>query len=140
MAALRKSLVPILLAFAATCGCGAQYVARGAELYSSGEYIEAAEVFERTESRLSDSSASERARYGLYRGATLLALGDVRRAGRWLGYSEELARAKPTLLSEEERVMLRRALDDLAQRARPDDPGSATASALAGRTPAPKRR
>ncbi len=138
MAAPRNWLVPVILTLVGAAGCGAQYVARGAELYGDGQYIEAAEVFERTEPRLDESSASERARYGLYRGATLLALGDVRRAGRWLGYSEELVRAKPSLLSNDEVVMLRRALQVLADRERPADPGSPNAGALAGRAPRPR--
>lgn len=102
----------LLLLFAA--GCTNQYVTRGAELYAGGLYIEAAEVFERTERRLDRASPSERAQYGLYRGATLLALGDSRRARRWLRYSERLLQSNPALLSAEERDMLRRALGVLA--------------------------
>jgi hypothetical protein len=89
-------------------------VTRGAELYAGGFYIEAAEVFERTERRLDNASATEQAQYGLYRGATLLALGDSRRARRWLRYSERLLTSDPALLSDEEREMLRRALGVLA--------------------------
>ena len=111
---LRVSWILSLLLLACVPGCGSQYVTRGAELYAGGFYIEAAEVFERTERRLDEASPSEQAQYGLYRGATLLALGDSRRARRWLRYSEKLLTTDPALLSEEERSMLRRALSVLA--------------------------
>jgi hypothetical protein len=111
---LRVSWILSLLLLAGVPGCGSQYVTRGAELYAGGFYIEAAEVFERTERRLDEASPSEQAQYGLYRGATLLALGDSRRARRWLRYSEKLLTTDPALLSEEERSMLRRALSVLA--------------------------
>jgi tetratricopeptide (TPR) repeat protein len=110
---LRASLMMLLLGVSA-CG-SSQYVNRGAELYAGGYYIEAAEVFERTEKRLDQASAAEQAQYGLYRGATLLALGDSRRARRWLRYSERLLQSDAGLLSEEERDMLRRALGVLAR-------------------------
>lgn len=105
-----------LLAGLWTSACGPQYVARGADLYAGGHYIEAAEVFERTESRLEDSPPEERARYGLYRGATLLALGDAPRAELWLAYSDGLLRQDGRALSAEERVMLVRARAALARR------------------------
>jgi len=111
---LRVSWILSLVLLAGVPGCSSQYVTRGAELYAGGFYIEAAEVFERTERRLDEASPSEQAQYGLYRGATLLALGDSRRARRWLRYSEKLLTTDPALLSEEERSMLRRALSVLA--------------------------
>lgn len=102
----------------ATCiaGCGVRYVTRGADLYAGGRYIEAAEVFERTEPRLDASAAAERARYGLYRGATLLALGDAVRAEHWLNFSREIVNAESGALSPEDRAMLDRAFGVLASR------------------------
>jgi hypothetical protein len=105
----------ILLLVGVSACSGNQYVTRGAELYAGGYYIEAAEVFERTEKRLVQASLVEQAQYGLYRGATLLALGDSRRARRWLRYSERLLQNDAALLSDEERDMLRRALGVLAR-------------------------
>jgi hypothetical protein len=99
-----------LLLLALCVGCASRYVTRGADLYAGGRYIEAAEVFERTEARLHEATTADRARYGLYRGATLLALGDTLRANSWLGYSFDILRAEPSSLSEEESTMLRRAL------------------------------
>lgn len=123
--------------------CGAHYVTRGADLYADGYYVEAAEVFERTESRLEDSSPAERARYGLYRGATLLALGDARRAERWLRFSQNVLLAKSDALSADERVMLGRALA-VAARQRPklplgsDGPAVATSQSLPAADAAPE--
>ena len=45
----------LVLATLALAGC-TTYVKRGSALYADGRYIEAAEVFERTEYRLQDSS------------------------------------------------------------------------------------
>ncbi len=110
---LRASLLSLVLAAA---GCASNYVSRGADLYAGGRYVEAAEVFERTELRLTNTSVGDRARYGLYRGATLLALGDTLRAQTWLGYSANVVREVPAALSVEEREMLTRALSLLASR------------------------
>ena len=89
-------------------------MARGADLYAGGRYIEAAEVFERTEPRLANTSTSDRARYGLYRGATLLALGDTSRAEAWLSFSLRITHQDPGVLSREENEMLTRALSLVA--------------------------
>jgi len=118
---MRASRVLVCVAAALLFACGGHYVTRGADLYASGYYVEAAEVFARTEDRLESSNASERARYGLYRGATLLALGDARRAERWLRYSKGVLHTEGGALSAEERVMLGRALRVLSQR-RPSGP------------------
>lgn len=122
-----------LVLLAGVPACGSQYVTRGAELYASGFYIEAAEVFERTERRLGEASPSEQAQYGLYRGATLLALGDSRRARHWLRYSEKLLTTDPALLSDEERAMLRRALSVLARHEPEPAPERTEAPAVAER-------
>ncbi|HET9955694.1 MAG TPA: hypothetical protein VFQ61_14365 [Polyangiaceae bacterium] len=106
---LRSSIGLLMLWL--TAGCGTHLVTRGADLYAGGYYIEAAEVFEHSERRLPDYSTGERARYGLYRGATLLALGDVSRADNWLVYSAEIEKGHPSTLTDEERQMLSRALE-----------------------------
>jgi hypothetical protein len=91
-------------------GCGSHFVARGTNLYEDGHYVEAAEVFERTEQRLSTSSNSERARFGLYRGATFLKLGDVQHAARWLGYSRSVVNQDPEALGSGDAKLLDAAL------------------------------
>ena len=89
-------------------GCGASYVGRGVDLYEDRRYVEAAEVFERTERRLAQESMAGRARYGLYRGAALFELGDRRRAERWLGYAFDVEREFPGSLDASERALLQR--------------------------------
>jgi hypothetical protein len=89
-------------------GCGASYLGRGVDLYQDRRYVEAAEVFERTERRLEEESMAERARYGLYRGAALFELGDRRRAERWLGYAFDVEREFPGSLDADERALLER--------------------------------
>jgi len=94
----------LFLTFAA--GCGGHYVARGSALYDDGRYVEAAEVFEQTEQRLATSTNTERARFGLYRGATFLKLGDVPHAVRWLGYARSINKSDPGALDADEEALL----------------------------------
>jgi len=86
--------------------CGSHYVSRGSALYADGRYVEAAEVFERTEARLSSSSDSERARFGVYRGATFLKLGDVAHAARWLGYARSIVKRDEGALDDDDLTLL----------------------------------
>lgn len=89
-----------------TSGCGSHFVARGSSLYGDGHYVEAAEVFEQTEDRLAQSSNSERARFGVYRGATFLKLGDVQHAARWLGYARSIVRVDNDALDDDDLTLL----------------------------------
>ena len=86
--------------------CGGHFVVRGTDLYQEGRYVEAAEVFEQTEQRLATSSDAERARYGLYRGASFLKLGDVPHAARWLGYSRSILSRDPQALTARDASLL----------------------------------
>ena len=104
----------LALFLAVALGCAPHYVNRGTELYAGGRYIEAAEIFERTEPRLATSSPPERCRYALYRGATLLALGDEPRGESWLRYCNQILQTEPEALSQAEHTMLGRALRDAA--------------------------
>jgi hypothetical protein len=89
---------------------------RGANYYSEGRYIDAAQLFEHTEPELRSYDVAQRARYGLYRGATLLQLGDTGEAQRWLLFSYQLAAREPGALSPSERVTLREALSSARAR------------------------
>lgn len=113
-------------------GCSG-YVKRGSALYADGRYIEAAEVFERTEGRLTESSPKQRAEYGLYRGMTLLVLGDLKNAHRWLAYSYEVERAFPGVLRSDRRALLDRGWFELGHRlqAQPSTTPQPTGTALA---------
>jgi tetratricopeptide (TPR) repeat protein len=97
-----------------TAACGGHYVARGADLYDDGRYVEAAEVFERTEQRLAQSPSDERARFGLYRGANFLKLGDAVHAARWLGYARSVVKSDPDALDSGELALLEASLKALA--------------------------
>jgi len=104
-----------------TNACGGHYVTRGTALYDDAHYVEAAEVFEQTETRLVSSSNSERARFGLYRGATFLKLGDTAHAARWLGYARSIVKSDPDALDDADLTLLGASLKALG-RAAPDAP------------------
>ena len=99
------------------------YVRRGSTLYADGRYVEAAEVFERTEQRLSTAPPRQRAEYGLYRGMTFLALGDHRSAARWLGYAHAVERQHPGSLPVGRRSLLDRGLFELRRSFQAPRPG-----------------
>jgi hypothetical protein len=128
-----------LLALALS-GCGGGYVSRGASLYGDGHYVEAEEIFERSEARLADSSTSDRARFGLYRGATFLKLGDAVHAARWLGYARSVVTSDPGALGASETALLEASLKTLASAKAPPAPKSeatlATAPEVSTDTPA----
>jgi tetratricopeptide (TPR) repeat protein len=100
-AALRLPLLLALELVACT-----HYVSRGSDLYFQGRYIEAAQVLEQTEARLDEAAPYERAEYGLYRGATLLRLGDLDGALHWLEYAREWQSKAPGSLRADEQDLL----------------------------------
>jgi len=108
------------IALSAMClalgGCGGSSLNRGANYYSEGRYIDAAQLFEHTEPELRSYDVAQRARYGLYRGATLLQLGDMNEAQRWLLFGYQLAAKEPRALTSDERVTLREALSSARAR------------------------
>ena len=133
-------LVPALL-LVSVVGCG-NYVKRAGTLYADGRYIEAAEVFERTERRLVEYTPKERSEYGLYRGMTLLVLGDLEHAHRWLAYAYEVERTNPGSLRSDRRALLDRGWFELGQRLHRSDspapPGTALAASGAPEAPLPE--
>lgn len=107
--AVRSHLVGAFVVAASlvlSTGCGTHFVARGSALYGDGHYVEAAEVFEKTEPRLATSSNSERARFGVYRGATFIKLGDVEHAARWLGYARSIVKTDSDALDAGDLALL----------------------------------
>jgi len=115
-------------------GCSS-YIKRGEALYADGRYVEAAEVFERTEARLSESPVRQKVEYGLYRGLTLLVLGDLPNAHRWLTYAYSVERAAPGSLGPERRARLDEGWSELGRRMRVDLPETPAAT-VASRSPA----
>lgn len=101
---------------AAIAGCSSHFINRGWELYASGRYVEAAEVFERTQHRLDRAKPDDRALYGLYRGLTLMQLGDLRGASQWLTFSRDTAKVFPEALDPESRQVLAKAWFRLSQK------------------------
>lgn len=136
---LRFRQVVIALALAALCGCARDPVQRGTNLYAGGHFIEAAEVFERNENVLPDMSAEAQARYGLYRGLTLLVLGDLRGAHHWFSYARNIERRHPGALGEQRVALLERGSFELGNRIRrtptPPDVRDAVAATPPGTTP-----
>jgi hypothetical protein len=123
-----------------TNACGGHFVTRGTALYEQAHYVEAAEVFERTEHRLVRSSNDERARFGLYRGATFLKLGDAAHAAHWLGYARSIVKLDPDALDSDDLALLDASLKALGRAApvepeRKDDSAVATAPADSDPTP-----
>lgn len=131
-------LVPVMLSLS---GCARDPVQRGTNLYADGHYIEAAEVFERTEDRLPAMSTEEQARYGLYRGLTLLVLGDLRGAHQWFEFAGNIERQHPGALGKQRLELLERGSYELGNRIRqvpaPPDVQSAIAATPAVAAPAP---
>ncbi|HEU4579297.1 MAG TPA: hypothetical protein VFS67_13625 [Polyangiaceae bacterium] len=96
--------VPLLAVPLLACS---YFVSRGSDLYYQGRYIEAAQVLEQTEYRLERSQEPDQhAEYGLYRGATLLRLGDLDGAQRWLEYAQHWEQRHPGALRDDERDLL----------------------------------
>ena len=124
-----------LSAFACT-----SYVKRGSDLYADGRYVEAAEVFERTEGRLPDSTPRQKAEYGLYRGLTLLVLGDLPNAHRWLVYAYEVERVHPGSLRPNRRALLDRGWYELGthMHSSPPPPAQPGTALAASQPPAPQ--
>lgn len=128
-------VVGAVVVFSLLGGCS-NYVKRGSALYADGRYIEAAEVFERTEYRLRDASPRQQAEYGLYRGLTLLVLGDLQASQHWLAFAYGVERAYPGSLRDNRRVLLDRGWFELGQRLRVMPPRTAPPTAIAASQPA----
>jgi hypothetical protein len=112
--AVRRVAALLLALFA--LACTRDHVQRGTNLYGKGRYIEAAEVFERTENRLPHLEDTSRARYGLYRGLTLLVLGDLAGAKRWFDYAHQVETEHPGSLGRERITLLERGTSELNSR------------------------
>jgi hypothetical protein len=108
-------LLSFLFCLALVPGC-ANATQRGRALYVDGRLIEAAEAFEHGEWQLAQLDAKARVRYGLYRGATLLQLGDLEGASRWLYFAQQAENHSPGSLEPSDAQMLRFAFKDLDRR------------------------
>ena len=125
--------------FAVLTACGANhFVQRGADLYGEGRYVEADEVFERSEPRVARAPLEERAAYAAYRGATFIALGDLSHAQHWLSVASDIERARPGTLGTDERAFLDGAWQALSRRLAQTPPAPVTtAIASSSQVPSP---
>ncbi|HMA93158.1 MAG TPA: hypothetical protein VKP30_10760 [Polyangiaceae bacterium] len=105
----------LLLGLALLPSC-ANPIQRGKALYVEGRLVEAAEVFEHGEDNLATLNSQECIRYGLYRGATLLKLGDLDGAARWLYFAQQAESHHPGSIELSDVQMLRLAFKDLDRR------------------------
>ncbi|MCC6217091.1 MAG: hypothetical protein IT376_19690 [Polyangiaceae bacterium] len=131
---VRGAVLALGVAFGASCTA---YVKHGGALYAEGRYVEAAEVFERTEYRLPAEGPREQAEYGLYRGLTLMALGDLDRAERWLTYAYEVEQHTPGALVAERKALLQRGWAELRLRAAREAPDARAVGAASAAPSAP---
>jgi hypothetical protein len=132
-------VVLFALAFSAG-GCGG-YLGSAQRAYEEGRYLEAAEKLGEHEAEVESLPPPRQADYGLYRGLSLIMLGDYEGAGPWLRLAASLEQQRPGTLRPAQR---RELADGLEQLSRPSpsppqkaEPASSGDSALA--TPAPAR-
>ena len=137
--AVLAASVAASLVMLSACGSG-HYVQRGADLYGEGRYVEADEVFARSEPRVASAALEQRAAYAAYRGATFIALGDLPHAQYWLNMASEIERTHPGTLPAEERAFLEGAWRTYADRLPQTPPAPApvnTAVASSSQAPSP---
>ena len=129
----------VAASFAMLSACGANhFVQRGADLYGEGRYVEADEVFERSEPRVASAPLAERAAYAAYRGATFIALGDLPHGQHWLTVASDIERARPGTMRPEERAFLDGAWQALNHRlSQAPPPPVTTAIASSSQVPSP---
>jgi hypothetical protein len=133
--AVRGASITACLTLAA---CSANhYVQRGADLYGEGRFVEADEVFERSEPRVARAPLEQRAAYATYRGATFIALGDLQHAQHWLGMATQIESEHPGTLRPSERAFLDGAWRALANRLPPSPPPATTAIASSSQLASP---
>jgi len=116
--------VSISVACVALAGC-VTYLGRAKRAYAQGMYLEVAEDLGRHEEDAPYLAPKEQVDYGIYRGLALVQLGDTANAHRWFSFAESVEKEIPGTTTPEQRLVLTRALADLAQaKAHPPEPPS----------------
>jgi hypothetical protein len=105
-----RALAVVLVYAAWLAGCGGA-LAEGQSEFDKGRYPEAKQTFAAAEGESRTWNDEKRARYALYRGLTLNALGDRARAGVWLREARAIEDAHPGSLSAEDAQRLRLGLE-----------------------------
>lgn len=115
MLARARCILAVSAAAALALSC-TSYVQRGSTLYAEGRYVEAAAVLEQAEHRIDPADPRENAEYAAYRGLTMLLLGDLRNANRWMAYAYQIEQSNPGALSRDVRSQLERGWADLNEK------------------------
>ncbi|UQA59594.1 hypothetical protein [Polyangium aurulentum] len=132
--------------FLAATGCGG-YIGNAQRAYQDGRFLEAAETLGEHEDEVGEMPLRKQADYGLYRGLSLMALGDHDGAAQWLGFTASLEQKRPGTLRSEQLQALEEGLTQLS-RVTPPPPAEDTSSppvetavpaSPAALTPAPAR-
>jgi len=108
MATLRGFALVLWLCTLAACG-GA--LAEGQSQFDRGSYPAAKQTFAAAENESRAWSETKRARFALYRGLTLGALGDQAQAGVWLREAKSIEDGHPGSLTPEEAQRLHLGLE-----------------------------
>ena len=93
-------------------GC-ATFLGRGKRDYAQGLYLQASEEFAQHEEDVPYLSPSAQVDYGLYRGLSLMNLGDARGAHRWLAFANQVEKDNPGSMRPAQRLEIERAITKL---------------------------
>lgn len=99
---------------AALLGCGG-YLGRAKKAYNEGRYLESAERLEKHERDVQELSPRKQIDYGIYRGLSLMMLGDYVGAEIWLTYAREVAAQAPGEFTPNQKAALERGEWNLKQ-------------------------
>jgi hypothetical protein len=92
--------------------CGGP-LAEGKAEFRAGHYPRAKQIFASLEDQSRGYDEADRAEYALYRGVTLLALGDRAQAGVWLREVKAIEDTRPGTLPREDALRLKTGLESL---------------------------
>jgi len=106
-------------------GCGS-YLGSAQRAYQDGRYLEVAENLGGHEADVPRLEPAKQANYGLYRGLSLMRLGDQEAAIHWLDFAADIEKKLPGSLLPEQRKELEDARDKLAKSAKTEQIESAS--------------
>ncbi len=107
--------------FLGAAGCGG-YLGNARSAYQDGRYLEAAETLGEHEGEVAEMPLRKQADYGLYRGLSLMQLGDSAGAAEWLGFTATLEQKRPGTLRSEQLRQLEAGLAQLSRTTSPPPP------------------
>ena len=113
----------VFLLFALGCG---SYLGSAQRAYQDGRYLEVAENLSNHEAEVPRLEPAKQANYGLYRGLSLMRLGDQEAASHWLDFAANVEKKRPGSLLPAQRRELEDARDKLAKSSKSGEVESAT--------------